>query len=262
MKNFQSFLFCLTIFTFALLSSHSLFAHQNFEKGDKVEIKLKVNNQEVWIAGTYFKFKKGKHLVDYTYDIDGWRGGGELQPFNDDAIRPFTGNITTTFKTETETAKKETESEEKKTPYEKGEKVEINIPVNGQDVWIEGTYMIFNKGEHRVSYQYDIDGWNGYGQLKPFDDEHIRPFTGDITTTFYADALQKSFAVGEKVEVLLTVNEKPVWVKGIYSQVYEGKHRVSYQYNIEGKKGNGNNMPFDDDHIRAIPEDDGLKTNE
>ncbi len=247
MKIFKFFLVSFSIFTFILLSSNPLSARQKFDKGDKVEVKLEVNNQEVWAAGIYEKYKKGKHRVSYTYNVDGWKGGGEYHPFEDNEIRPFTGNITTSFY-ETASNKAKVEG----SPYQKGDKVEIKIPVNGQDVWIEGMYVVFDKNEHRVSYTYNIDGWKGYGQLKPFSDENIRPFTGNITTSFYDGLLQKSFDEGQKVEILLSINGEPVWVMGIYAKAYEGKHRVSYQYDIEGKKGRGNNMPFSDDEIRPF----------
>lgn len=257
MKNFQSFALYLSLFALILLSSHPLLARQKFEKGDKVEVKLVVNKEEVWTTGTYERYYKKKHRVSYSYNIDGWKGGGEYHPFEDHEIRPFTGNITTTFKktASNEAAKKAKAEEISKNPFKKGDKVEIKIPVNEQEAWIEGTYVIFNKGQHRVNYKYDIDGWNGYGQLKPFDDEHIRPFSGNITTTFYEGVLQKNFTEGQKVEVLVMINEKPVWIEGIYNQAYEGKHRVSYQYKgINEKKGWGDNMPFDDDQIREFVE--------
>ncbi|MGB0930541.1 MAG: hypothetical protein ACPGVB_07185, partial [Chitinophagales bacterium] len=98
MKISQSFVLYISLFTLILLSSNPLLAHQKFDKGDKVEVKLVVNKQEVWTTGTYEKYHKGKHRASYSYNIDGWKGGGEYHPFEDHEIRPFTGNVTTTFK--------------------------------------------------------------------------------------------------------------------------------------------------------------------
>jgi len=246
MKTFQSVLFSTIIFTFIFLSSSSSIIAQTFEEGDKVELKLKINKQEVWIPGTYERFYKGKHRATYSYNIEGWRGGGEMQPFADSDIRPFEGNTTTSFGESAKTTEAKPES-----PFKKGEQVEIKITVNKQDVWIAGTYDLFHKGTHRVSYQYDIDGWNGFGKMKPFEEANIRAFEGNITTSFYEDALEKSFEEGEKVEINLTVNGESVWVEGTYNQAYQGKHRVSYDYEVNGFTGQGHSMPFGDSDIRV-----------
>ena len=250
MKTFQSqsIAFYLSIFTFILLSSNSLSARQNFEKGDKVEVNLKVNNQNVWILGTYEQFYKKKHRVTYSYNIDGWKGGGERMPFKDKDIRPFEGNITKSF---------EAEKPIEPTPmFEKGSAVEIRMIVNGQEVWIEGSYDLFYKGEHRVTYEYDIDGWTGFGKMQPISAENIRPFEGNVTTSFYEGMLKKTFEEGEKVEVEVLVNGRLIWVTGIYNQAYEGKHRVFYTYNVDGRKGRVANMPFGDEQIRPYTEEE------
>ncbi|MGB1242416.1 MAG: hypothetical protein ACPG49_07835, partial [Chitinophagales bacterium] len=189
------------------------------------------------------RFHKGKHRATYSYNIEGWRGGGEMQPFADSNIRAFEGNITTSFENTSKT--------KPASPFKKGEQVEIQITVNKQEVWIAGTYDLFHKGTHRVSYQYNIDGWNGFGKMKPFEEAKIRAFEGNITTSFYEGALEKSFEEGERVEINLVINGESIWVEGTYSQAYEGKHRVSYDYDVNGFTGSGTDMPFEDSDIRA-----------
>ncbi|MGB1242417.1 MAG: hypothetical protein ACPG49_07840, partial [Chitinophagales bacterium] len=71
MKTFQSVLFSIIICTFVFLSNNSVAIAQTFEEGDKVELKIKVNKQEVWIPGTYERFHKGKHRATYSYNIEG-----------------------------------------------------------------------------------------------------------------------------------------------------------------------------------------------
>ncbi len=252
MKTSRFIIFWLSIIVLTTIFNQSVHAHQTFEKGDKVEVQLTVNDQDVWVLGIYEKYKKGNHIVHYQYNIEGWKGGGEWQSFSDQDIRPYEDTLTTSFLAADSNAETtiQTSNDKSLQQFEKGQQVEINIIVNGQEVWIEGIYDVYYGGAHRVSYKYDIDGWNGYGMMKPFGDNQIRSYTGNVTSSLYEGMLEKSFEEGGKVEIQVLINGTKAWVVGIYNTAYEGKHRVSYKYNVDGWTGNGNNMPFSDEEIR------------
>lgn len=247
MKISRLIIFWLCIFVFA---NQLTYAQQNFEKGDKVEIQLTVKDQNIWVLGIYEKYKKGNHIVHYTYNIEGWKGGGEWQPFSNQHIRPYEGTITTSFE-DNETTTESTSNETPIQNFEKGQQVEISMIINGKEVWIEGQYHLYYDGAHRVNYKYDIDGWTGAGMIKPFSEDKIRPYTGNITRSFYEGVLEKSFEQGERVEIQVSINGQKAWVMGIYNIAYEGKHRISYQYNVDGWTGNGANMSFMDEEVRT-----------